>query len=565
MYGSTNHSFFCFGFWCLPTQYIQTMASSTTMTTVITTDTDATRPRPVYLCYDDRMLKHRPLGWTEPDSYPTQPLECPLNYPFENPARIQRVYDHLLLVQAQLLENQQQENSDTRIFIPLECRPAPLETLRLTHSVRHLDFLAQTAAMNEMALDEARHGDADLYFCNDTYQAALLACGGLLAAVDAVCSVVPAPTIHTRALAVVRPPGHHACQSHAMGFCFVNSVAVAAKHAVHTGLASRVLIVDWDIHHGNGTQELTIDNPSIVYASLHRYAGSGSRRGFFPYTGRPEETGPAGTAAAGCNCNVAWTAGAMGNVEYAAALAELVWPIAAHWEPDLVLVSCGLDAAAGDLIGDGTLTPDFFHAMTASLMQAVGTTVPIVVAMEGGYTLHVLEDCMEAVALALMDQDYSGSLVVKHACKEQQEPVTESSLAVPRQSLPPLSKAASDNGIEERLRQARRTLEPYWNESTRQQIDATAKQCINKSIRAMQKTERWQDIGLATLAPVAVRQSSRTKPPAETKTSPKTAATSISSTITMPSSPSIIERAPYQVQDAEAALNEALQALHINV
>jgi histone deacetylase 6 len=202
-----------------------------------------------------------------------------------------------------------------------------------------------------------------------------------------------------------------------MGFCFFNSVAVAAKHAIHTQQATRVLIVDWDIHHGNGTQELTYDDPDILYLSLHR--GNGGRQAspgsFFPYTGRPKETGAHGN---GSNCNIEWTAGHMGNTDYAAAFWHLILPLAPNFQPDLVLVSCGLDAADSDLLGDCHLTPDMYHAMTSSLLQAVGTDVPFVVALEGGYTMHVLADCMEAVALALLDQDeYSvvGPLASTHA------------------------------------------------------------------------------------------------------------------------------------------------------
>ena len=209
-----------------------------------------------------------------------------------------------------------------------------------------------------------------------------------------------------RALAIVRPPGHHACQSRSMGFCFLNSVAVAAKHALtqHSSKCQRVLILDWDVHHGNGTQDLTYDDPNILYVSLHRIAKQGSKLYFFPGTGRPDEVGH--DAAEGANLNVAWDIRGVGNVEYAAAFSELILPLVSAFDPSLIMISCGFDAAEGDLIGDCLLSPEMYYRMTRSLLATAGISVPAVVALEGGYNLDVITDCAEAVALALLDEPW---------------------------------------------------------------------------------------------------------------------------------------------------------------
>ena len=160
---------------------------------------------------------------------------------------------------------------------------------------------------------------------------------------------------------------------------------------------------------------MTYDDPNIFYLSIHRGGGGEWEKNpnnyFYPGTGSPDETG-GGTYGTGTNLNIAWGRGSMSNVEYAAAFSEVVLPVLKSFEPDLILVACGFDAAAGDLLGDCGLTPEMFYIMTRALISA-GEDVPMVVVLEGGYNLNVLSDCMEATALALLDEPWKGDVTTE--------------------------------------------------------------------------------------------------------------------------------------------------------
>jgi len=322
--------------------------------------------------------------------------------------------------------------------------------------------------------------DADMYFCKDTFEAATLACGGVKVSVDAVTS----PLAKTkRSLAIVRPPGHHACEQKAMGFCFFNSVVVSAKHALKSQRANKVAILDWDIHHGNGSQDLTYNDPDILYISLHRY-GKKYGEEFFPGTGRPNEVGGSdeNAKAVGTNVNLAWTQARMGNAEYAAAFCELILPLLQTFGADLILVSCGLDAAKGDLIGDCDLLPSMYYTMTASILKTLGD-VPFVVALEGGYNTDVIATCMEAVTLALLDEEWDEDGLGRHAtafndCEEHNSSVERDQAA--------------------RLKSGRKMLSSEYDyyavdPNKRGKVKKSAIKDINKTIRQLRGTPTWKD------------------------------------------------------------------------
>ncbi|KAL7545525.1 hypothetical protein ACHAWF_008874 [Thalassiosira exigua] len=334
----------------------------------------------------------------------------------ENPNRILAIYRRLMELEDRLLArvypwsfpDQRYEEcipterqNKLRRFLRLPCVPADRETIELAHSPDHYQFLLRTAAMSKRQLRELCV-ENDLYFNNFTFLAASLAAGAVIECVNAVTNPNMVAPMTTRAIALVRPPGHHAgglnrCDRHdAQGFCYFNNVAIAAKHAIASGRASRVFILDWDVHHGNGIQDLTYDDENIFYLSIHR--------GFYPFTGYHNETGKG--AAVGTNCNIMWDHEEMGNAEYAEAFRRLVLPNILSFQPGLILVSSGFDAAKGDTLGDCCLTPSMYYAMTNSLLAAVGWDIPIVVVTEGGYNHDVIADCAEAVALALLDEPW---------------------------------------------------------------------------------------------------------------------------------------------------------------
>lgn len=181
------------------------------------------------------------------------------------------------------------------------------------------------------------------------------------------------------AFAAVRPPGHHTERARAMGFCLLNNVVVAAREAQEEAGAERVLIVDWDVHHGNGTQDLVEEDPSIRYVSLHQYP-------YYPGTGSAEERG------VGNIFNVPMRAG-RDPEEYVEALEDAIASALEDWEPDLILVSAGFDAAAGDPLAGFTLRPEHYSRLTGGLKQQ---GVPIAGVLEGGYSLEELTAGVEA-------------------------------------------------------------------------------------------------------------------------------------------------------------------------
>ncbi|KAM6966578.1 histone deacetylase 5 isoform 1-T1 [Tautogolabrus adspersus] len=201
--------------------------------------------------------------------------------------------------------------------------------------------------------------------------------------------------------AVVRPPGHHAEESTAMGFCFFNSVAITAKLLQQKLGVGKILIVDWDIHHGNGTQQAFYSDPNVLYISLHRYDDGN----FFPGSGAPEEVGSA--AGVGFNVNIAWTGGVeppMGDVEYLTAFRSVVMPIAEQFSPDVVLVSAGFDAVEGHQspLGGYNVSAKCFGQLTQLLMGLAGGRV--VMALEGGHDLTAICDASEACVSALLGE-----------------------------------------------------------------------------------------------------------------------------------------------------------------
>jgi acetoin utilization deacetylase AcuC-like enzyme len=264
--------------------------------------------------------------------------------------------------------------------VDLERRDATRDELERVHSPEYLDALSRIAG-------RCGYLDADTYFVASTYAAALRAAGGCVALVDALIDGQA-----RYGVALVRPPGHHARPSAAMGFCLLNNVAVAAAHARARG-AGRVAIVDWDVHHGNGTQEIFYADPSVLYVSLHQFP-------FYPGTGDTRERGTGDGV--GATVNIPLSAGA-GDAVYAAAFDRIVGPAIETFDPDLVLVSAGFDAHERDPLAQMRVTDRGYAEMLRRLGEAIprGPAGRMGLVLEGGYDLEGLRGSLQATLEAL--------------------------------------------------------------------------------------------------------------------------------------------------------------------
>jgi acetoin utilization deacetylase AcuC-like enzyme len=226
--------------------------------------------------------------------------------------------------------------------------------------------------------------DADTVVSPTSYRVALAAAGACAAAVDAVLAGPP-----RNALCLVRPPGHHATPTRSMGFCLFNNIALAAHRALGRGL-SRVLIVDWDVHHGNGTQDIFWEDPRVLFFSIHRYGG-----GFYPGTGAADERG--GGRGLGHTLNAPVRYGTP-RPDYRALFRHHLEKAADAIKPELVLLSAGFDAHARDPIGSLGLEVEDFVTMTEQVLKVARAHAGgrLVSCLEGGYNLEVLAEAVQA-------------------------------------------------------------------------------------------------------------------------------------------------------------------------
>jgi acetoin utilization deacetylase AcuC-like enzyme len=267
---------------------------------------------------------------------------------------------------------------------PLPARSATMEELRLVHTPEYLATAEHDIASGYPYLST---GDTDV--TRNSWDVALVAAGGVLNAVDA------AATGQARnAFCVVRPPGHHATPTRGMGFCIVNNIAIGARYAQRKHGLERVLIVDWDVHHGNGTQDTFYSDPSVLFFSTHQWP-------LYPGTGRADETGQG--AGKGYTMNFPFPAGS-GRKEILGVVENSLVPAARTFRPELVMISAGFDSRIDDLLGGFTLIDPDFTDLTKAVMaiaeeHAGGRLVSV---LEGGYNLAGLGSAAAAHVEALL-------------------------------------------------------------------------------------------------------------------------------------------------------------------
>lgn len=260
--------------------------------------------------------------------------------------------------------------------------PADEIWLNRVHPPEYVRLIEKASASAPAALDP------DTRLSKDSFRVAKLAVGGVLAAVDAVMEGKA-----KNAFAAVRPPGHHASAARAMGFCLFNNAAVAARYIQEKYGLKRVLIVDWDVHHGNGTQDIFYADPTVLYFSTHQYP-------YYPGTGAEEETGEG--PGKGTTVNAPMPAGA-GDAEVIRAFREKLVPAAEKFQPEFVLISAGFDGHKRDPLAQLQLTEQGFAELTRILMDIAGRFAGgrVVSLLEGGYDLEGLSRSVEAHLRAL--------------------------------------------------------------------------------------------------------------------------------------------------------------------
>lgn len=292
----------------------------------------------------------------------------------ESPERLKAIYEML-------------ENPDMSWkFTEIEARYAEKEELEAVHSASYIDLIAQTKGEHRTILD------SDTIATAETYDAARLAAGGVIAAID---SVVSKET--NNAFALVRPPGHHATANDAAGFCIFNNIAIGAKHAMARWGMKRILIVDWDVHHGNGTQGSFYKEDSVLYFSTHQSPE-------YPWSGSLNESGEG--RGLGYTINVPMKVGA-DDALYVRVFEDILVPVARSYRPELILISAGFDPYLGDPIGGMKMSVEGFACLARIVLDLADEFCDgrVVAVLEGGYNIQGLTRSVRAVLMEFLGEN----------------------------------------------------------------------------------------------------------------------------------------------------------------
>lgn len=320
------------------------------------------------LVYDEVMCLHEKNHYTHP----------------EKPMRIKSIYE--LICNKNLLKECKK----------IDARKATFAELNTVHSEAHIRKMEGIPNMVARDLTKLQNNYNSVYFNNHSYECALYSAGSVVELCDNVVNnVVP------NGIAIVRPPGHHAEPNEAMGFCLFNNVAVAAKSMQTKYNLSRIVIIDWDVHHGNATQHMFESDPGILYLSLHRYDNGK----FYPGGTDPAPSQVGKGAGIGRNVNIAWNTdrtSRVGDAEYIYAFNQIVYPMMREYDPQLIIVSAGFDCCRDDPLGGLDVTENGLYHITRGLKEFANGK--IVIALEGGYNLNAISKAMVGCLEALLDK-----------------------------------------------------------------------------------------------------------------------------------------------------------------
>ncbi|MFI5252399.1 MAG: histone deacetylase [Bacteroidota bacterium] len=283
----------------------------------------------------------------------------------EQPERLQAIVEHLAA--SNLWDEFQHPDPHT----------ASEEWILKVHTSSHLNLIKETSRRGGGIVDQG-----DTVVCAESFDVALLAAGAVLTGVDAVVSGKL-----QNVFCAVRPPGHHATRSEPMGFCLFNNVAVGARYAQERHGVGKIAIVDWDVHHGNGTQDIFYSDPTVLYISTHQYP-------YYPGSGSRSERGEG--KGEGFTLNIPMRSGS-GEAEYMTAFQQEIIPAIDNFHPELLFISAGFDAHRDDPLANINLTEESYKKMTKMLMESADKHCQgkIISVLEGGYNLHSLSKSVE--------------------------------------------------------------------------------------------------------------------------------------------------------------------------
>lgn len=304
----------------------------------------------------------------------------------ESPQRLQSIYSML------------EKKDFGGALVDVEPRYAKLEELLFVHDPHYVDRVLDSAEKTRIRFDP------DTVTSPKTYRAAWMAVGGVMEAIRAVLTGKV-----RNVFALIRPPGHHALRDRAMGFCIFNNVAIGAMYGLKSRGLARILIVDWDLHHGNGVQSIFYDDPRVLYFSVHRYP-------YFPWTGAAGEVGEG--KGEGYNVNVPLEYGCS-DADYGNIFRTLLSPIARQFRPEIILVAAGFDIHHSDPLRSMNVTQAGFARMTGLLMEMANELCGgrLVLELEGGYNSEALRDSVAMVLWELIGQ----SMINKEEMREVED------------------------------------------------------------------------------------------------------------------------------------------------